>query len=323
MTTDDIATLIRDRKIEEAEAALSGAGEADPHSAARQQQRALLLVAQGRQHEAIQALETALQKHPDDPETAFQLAYLNDLFGDEERAIELYTELADRTPAHVHALLNLAIIHEDLGDYATALKFARRVLVEHPNHARARLFAKDIESSMNMVYDESHERTREKRGALLDTQINDFELSVRSRNCLKKMNINTLGDLLRITEAELLEYKNFGETSLNEIKAMLSQKGLRLGQLREDGERPARSGSGRRGVPGVSPDLLGKPLSEIEFSGRSRKCLQRLGLATVGDLVNKTEPELLATKNFGQTSLNEVKGKLTELGLTLRKKPEA
>jgi len=38
------------------------------------------------------------------------------------------------------------------------------------------------------------------------------------------MNINTLGDLLRISEAELLAYKNFGETSLNEIKVMLKQK---------------------------------------------------------------------------------------------------
>ena len=44
------------------------------------------------------------------------------------------------------------------------------------------------------------------------------------------MKIRTLGDLLKITEAELLSYKNFGETSLVEIKAMLSQKGLRLGQ---------------------------------------------------------------------------------------------
>ena len=55
--------------------------------------------------------------------------------------------------------------------------------------------------------------------------ITDFELSVRSRNCLKKMNIRSLGDLLKTTEQELLSYKNFGETSLNEIKALLDAKG--------------------------------------------------------------------------------------------------
>jgi DNA-directed RNA polymerase subunit alpha len=194
------------------------------------------------------------------------------------------------------------------------------------------MLLKDIRSAMNMHYDESQERSRSRRGEVLDTPIADFELSVRSRNCLKKMDINTLGDLLRITEPELLHYKNFGETSLNEIKVMLSQKGLRLGQLREEEEeatgepnRPASppvSAPPRRAAPQGSPELLSKYLSEIELSGRSRKCLARLNLLTVGDLVAKSEAELLATKNFGQTSLNEIKAKLTEMGLALRKKLE-
>ena len=65
---------------------------------------------------------------------------------------------------------------------------------------------------------------------MLNIPVTDFELSVRSRNCLKKMNIKNLGDLLRTSEQELLSYKNFGETSLNEIKSLLASKGLRLGQ---------------------------------------------------------------------------------------------
>ena len=153
----------------------------------------------------------------------------------------------------------------------------------------------------------------------MDTPVSDFELSVRSRNCLKKMNINTLGDLLRVSEAELLAYKNFGETSLNEIKAMLKQKGLRIGQLKEESQRSTRPSPPRYTAPSGSPDLLNKYLSEIEFSGRSRKCLQRLGLVTLGDLLMKTDAELLATKNFGQTSLNEIKLRLNEFSLTLRK----
>ena len=54
------------------------------------------------------------------------------------------------------------------------------------------------------------------------------------------MNIRTLGDLLKITEAELMSYKNFGESSLLEIKKMLSQRNLRLGQGMEDAHRAAR-----------------------------------------------------------------------------------
>ncbi len=48
------------------------------------------------------------------------------------------------------------------------------------------------------------------------------------------MNIITLGDLLNISEAELLSYKNFGETSLREIKFLLDTKGLHLGMAMEE-----------------------------------------------------------------------------------------
>ena len=58
---------------------------------------------------------------------------------------------------------------------------------------------------------------------------------MRARNCLKKMEIRTLGDLLKVSENELLSYKNFGETSLVEIKHMLTARGLRLGQGAEGG----------------------------------------------------------------------------------------
>jgi DNA-directed RNA polymerase subunit alpha len=233
--------------------------------------------------------------------------------------MDLYASLTDRSPAHVNALLNLAVLYEDHSEYEEALACVERVIEEYPNHKRAKMFLLDIQSSMSMAFDESQERSLAKQNALLDTPVSDFELSVRSRNCLKKMNINTLGDLLRITEAELLSYKNFGETSLNEIKAMLKQKTLRLGQLAEEGRRSDQASlAARRIAPDAPTEILNKPLSEIEFSGRSRKCLQRLNLMTVGDLIQKTEPELLSTKNFGQTSLTEIKQRLEDLGLSLR-----
>lgn len=58
--------------------------------------------------------------------------------------------------------------------------------------------------------------------------ITEFELAVRTRNCMAKMEIKTLGDLATKTEDELLSYKNFGQTSLEEVKEILASQGLRL-----------------------------------------------------------------------------------------------
>jgi DNA-directed RNA polymerase subunit alpha len=183
---------------------------------------------------------------------------------------------------------------------------------------------KDVESARSMYYDEDADRRGDRRNAVLDIPISDFELSVRSRNCLKKMNLRTLGDLLRTTEAELLGYKNFGETSLNEIKALLAQKGLRLGQAVEDTKgavrRPATASSSA--VGNVPPEMLVKTVGDLELSVRSRKALQRLNINTLGELASRTEAELLGCKNFGQTSLNEIKQQLGNFGMGLRKLEE-
>jgi DNA-directed RNA polymerase subunit alpha len=143
------------------------------------------------------------------------------------------------------------------------------------------------------------------------------------------MNIKTLGDLLRTSEQELLSYKNFGETSLNEIKALLAQKGLRLGQALEGGAAAASVGG--TAAPGavarrpaivagdVPAEVLSKSVADLELSVRSRKALQRLNINSLGELAARTEDELLGCKNFGQTSLNEIKQQLTSFGLGLRK----
>lgn len=275
--------------------------------------------AKGDTESAMSAYEKALELNPQHAGTLFRLACLVDRYGDDERAAELYHRCAKLPPIHANALLNLAVIYEDAGQVDAAQACLRRVLATDPNHARARLYLKDVTASADMVIDEAQEAEVERRNAVLDIPVTDFELSVRSRNCLKKMNINTLGDLLRITEAELLAYKNFGETSLAEIKAMLAQKGLRLGQMAD--QTRARTEPRHVAVQG-NPEVLGRPVSELELSVRSRKCLQRLAIATVGELCARTEQELLATRNFGQTSLNEIKRRLGDLGLRLRKTGE-
>jgi len=230
----------------------------------------------------------------------------------------MYERACDNPPAPINALINLAVLLEDRGEYAQAERKLRQVLETNPNHARARLYMKDVAASKTMVMDEDIDKDRLKRNALLDVPVTDFELSVRARTCLKKMNIRTLGDLLRTTEAELLAYKNFGESSLIEIKQMLAAKGLRLGQGVEDAHRAARrklmdqlKGSGNEAV-------LAKPVSDMNLSVRARKALQLLNIQSLGDLVAHTEAELMGVKNFGATSLSEVREKLSEMNLRLR-----
>src|SRR5882672_4320788 len=77
--------------------------------------------------------------------------------------------------------------------------------------------------------EEPSERTMDKMGEQLNRSVEELELSVRSYNCLKNANIQTIGELVQKTEAEMLRTKNFGRKSLNEIKEILGNMGLSLG----------------------------------------------------------------------------------------------
>lgn len=279
-------------------------------------QFARLQEAQGLYEEAIANYKTALELAPTHHRALFHLAYRYDLSGYEDQAIEHYKQAIANPPTYVSALLNLAVLYEDLGDFDKAGACIDKVLESHPNHPRASLFNKDVESSKTMFYDEEREKKRSRKNQILETPISDFELSVRSRNCLRKMNIRTLGDLLNITEAELLSYKNFGETSLREIKAILDQKGLRLGQALEDKQLQVETAPEQ--VAADDKGLLNKSVEEIPLSVRARKCLQKLNIRTLGELTRTTDAELLGCKNFGVTSLNEIKKSLAGFGLSLR-----
>ena len=67
------------------------------------------------------------------------------------------------------------------------------------------------------------------------------------------------------------------------------------------------------------PEVYAKPISEFAFSMRIRRALATLNVNTLGDLAAKAEADFLTIKNFGQTSLEELKSKIAEHGITLRK----
>ena len=65
--------------------------------------------------------------------------------------------------------------------------------------------------------------------SLMETPVEELELSVRSSNCLRNANIRTIGDLVARTEEEIAKTRNFGKKSLDEIKSKLAERNLRLG----------------------------------------------------------------------------------------------
>jgi DNA-directed RNA polymerase subunit alpha len=281
---------------------------------------------EGNYAEARERYEAALSHDPEHLDSLFRLAYQHDLSGDDDAAIALYERARRIRPTRANILVNLGVLYEDRDEFPRAAECYREVLQVYPSHPRAKRFLRDAESSRSMVVDEDMEKKEDRRNQLLRTPISDFELSVRSRNCLAKMNIASLGDLITRTEAELLSYKNFGETSLQEIKDILVAKGLRLGMRREEVLAAAEAAEPEVtlpdiDVPGDAPEAteaLAMPISDLDFSIRSAKAVATLAVQTVGDLAKVSESDLLKLKNFGSTSLSEIKAKLAKLGLSLR-----
>src|SRR5438045_2378828 len=193
--------------------------------------------AHGSHERAVDFYERTLHENPDHEQACFRLAVLYDRQADDAKAIELYERICTSPPVHINALMNLAVLYEDNNHYEESHRCLLAILKTNPNHERARLFLKDVESARSMFFDDDDTRG-DHRSAVLEIPITDFELSVRSRNCLKTMNIRTLGDLTRCSEQQLLSSKNFGETSLEEIKQLMGAKRLRLGQSLEEGAQP-------------------------------------------------------------------------------------
>jgi DNA-directed RNA polymerase subunit alpha len=278
-----------------------------------------ILLEEGQRDQAITHFEKATELEPGHTGALFQLGHAYDLAGNDDDAISFYERCLSHPPIHVGVLMNLGVLYEDTDKYDKAVDCYRKIVTADPHNEQARLFLKDAEASLNQYYSPEAEAANSRFSQVLEIPVTDFELSVRSRNCLKKMNIRTLGDLTRVSEPQLLASKNFGETSLNEIKEILGAKGLRLGQALEEGSHfERRFPAPQQQLSEQEQAVLNKPVSDLNLSVRARKCMNRLNINSLGDLCRHSADDLLESKNFGMTSLNEVREKLRQFGLTLR-----
>lgn len=310
-------------KLDEAEQALRQTGGEGARRADYSYQMGCILSDRGDTYGAIEYFERAVDMDPHHAQALFRLAAENALHGNDTEAVRLYEQCLSKPPYHLGALMNLGLLYEDRGNFPAAAFCFRRVLAHDPQNARATMYMKDIEAHNQMFYDDDMARNEARLAQLLSRPVTDFELSVRSRNCLAGMNILTLGDLTNVSETELLEGKNFGETSLVEIRELMAAHGLSIGQQLQSAKarEPGWTAPTFFQQLDLSPQeqaQISRPVSDLNLSVRARKCMARLGITSIGELLQRTPDELLATKNFGVTSLNEIRQQLGEMNLKLR-----
>lgn len=89
----------------------------------------------------------------------------------------------------------------------------------------------DIELASELVSEEEKEKSEKEK--ILNKTIEELDFSVRSYNCLKKSNINTLKDLIKYSPEEIIKIKNLGKKSLDEIKEKINKYGFILGEKKQ------------------------------------------------------------------------------------------
>jgi DNA-directed RNA polymerase subunit alpha len=140
---------------------------------------------------------------------------------------------------------------------------------------------------------------------------------------IKKVNYTvTNARVGQITDYDKLTLEVWTDGSLNPEEAVAHAAKILKEQLaifitfEEEEETEVVTPGGQGEIAGLNENLF-RSVDELELSVRSANCLKHANIRLIGDLVQKTEAEILATKNFGRKSLNEIKELLSEMGLGL------
>jgi len=108
-------------------------------------------------------------------------------------------------------------------DPEVAVSLAGKILKDHFD------LCINLEQEPQFEEEEEFDQEFEKMRRLLKMSVNELELSVRSNNCLAAARIETIGEMVKKSETEMLKYRNFGKRSLDEINKVLAQYNLQLG----------------------------------------------------------------------------------------------
>jgi DNA-directed RNA polymerase alpha subunit len=164
--------------------------------------------------------------------------------------------------------------------------------------------------------------------AKLCTRVCDLRLSVRSRGCLKEKNIQFVWQLTQLTKQELIEVRNLGRTSINEIRKAVVSLGFEPG-MRFSAEQLHKITTYVKNsdIDFNSKKTLAKlctRVCDLRLSVRSRGCLKEKNIQFVWQLTQLTKQELIEVRNLGRTSINEIRKAVVGLGFVpgMRFSPE-
>jgi hypothetical protein len=135
--------------------------------------------------------------------------------------------------------------------------------------------------------------------------------------CRIAESLETLVRLVKSTNSHLTDIFIAVKSLDPEVKAAAKKQSEANAKAEREKESRARSEAIFRGVAQKSSPTLLTPVGDLSLSARAAKVMRRMGLTTIGQLVMKTGDELLEERNFGVTSLYEVREKLKKIGLCL------
>ena len=169
--------------------------------------------------------------------------------------------------------------------------------------------------------------------SVLMIPIENLGLSVRPLNCLKAAEIEVLGELVVFDKADLINFRNMGKKSLQEIESAVVSKGLWFGfdlrtidqgidiktQTIQNGDATESSDAKKEDERDVMVDtsLLDISIEDLGFSVRSFNCLETAGVETLGDLVTFEKEDLFKFHNLGRKSIQEIEEVVNSKGLWL------
>jgi DNA-directed RNA polymerase subunit alpha len=198
------------------------------------------------------------------------------------------------------------------------------VEILNPDHHLATL-TRDAKLSMEMVVKTGRgyvpaERNKEENQPIGTLPIDAIFSPIRKVNYTV-----TNARVGQITDYDKLTLELWTDGSLNPEEAMAYAAKILKDQLSIfitfEEEEETEGAKDQEETEGLNENLF-RSVDELELSVRSANCLKHANIKLIGDLVQKTEAEILATKNFGRKSLNEIKEILAEMGLSLGMKLE-
>lgn len=161
------------------------------------------------------------------------------------------------------------------------------------------------------------EKNREKIQAIGNLPLEELGISIRSYNCLKRAKIHTLLDLAGKTEESLIEIKNFGQKSADEVIQAIKKRDLPFPFTRLNilGASAKNGPENTRTYTQVEDNS--NELSSLGLSARALNSLYQGKIYSIANLIENTETQLLSIQNLGPSVVKEVNSALSKQGLSL------